>query len=180
VLTSSEEDGKLADSEEDTDPSASDQGGHNDCQPKCRASASDFGASIWTTQEWRLLLASGDFSESDNSSEDEGKPHTHTKPSKCKTRWSTSQVHSQIKSSPRMLKGRKKAAPFRALRLPDSINWLEPELMMGKAFEYCEPTLLGRAVSPHLLVRRCPGLMLASSIPCARLSLPWPTPPKRS
>jgi hypothetical protein len=34
-----------------------------------------------------------------------------------------------------MLRGRKKAAPFRALRLPDTINWLEPELMKGKAFE---------------------------------------------
>jgi hypothetical protein len=37
-----------------------------------------------------------------------------------------------------MLKGRKKAAPFRALRLPDLINWLEPELMKGKTFEDAE------------------------------------------
>jgi hypothetical protein len=37
-----------------------------------------------------------------------------------------------------MLKGLKKAAPFRALRLPDPINWLEPELMTGKAFEEAE------------------------------------------
>jgi hypothetical protein len=40
--------------------------------------------------------------------------------------------------------------------------------------------LLGRAVSPHLLVRRRPALMPATSTPCARLSHPWPTPPRRS
>jgi hypothetical protein len=138
VFTSSEEDGELADSEEDTKPSASYQGGHDDRQPKRRALASDVGTSIWTTLEWKLLLASGDFSDSDDISEDDGKPHTHTKPSKCKTKWSASQAHSQIKSSLRMLKGQKKAAPFRALRLPDTINWLQPELMKGKAFKDSE------------------------------------------
>jgi hypothetical protein len=81
------------------------------------------------------LQPSGYFSDLDDTSEDDGKPRTHTKPSKCKTRWSASQAHSQIKSSLMMLKGRKKAVPFRALRLPDSINWLEPELIKGKAFE---------------------------------------------
>jgi hypothetical protein len=50
VYTSSE-DGELDESEEDTDPSASDQGGHDDRQPKRRASAKDIGTSIWTTQE---------------------------------------------------------------------------------------------------------------------------------
>jgi hypothetical protein len=50
--------------------------------------------------------------------------HTHT--------------YSQIKSSLKMLKGHKKAVPFRFLRLPDPINWLEPQLMKGKAFEDAE------------------------------------------
>jgi hypothetical protein len=94
--------------------------------------------SIWTTQEWKLLLASGDVSDSDETSEDDGKPHTHTKPSKYNTKWSASQAHSHIKSSLRLLKGRKKGAPFRALRLPDSINWLQLELMKGKTFEEAE------------------------------------------
>jgi hypothetical protein len=35
----------------------------------------------------------------DKTSVDDGKPRTHTKPSKYKTKWSTSQAHSQIQSS---------------------------------------------------------------------------------
>jgi hypothetical protein len=99
VYTTSEEDGELTASEQDSEPSASDQGEHDDHQPKCRASTSDFGAFIWTTQEWKLLLASGDVSDSDDTSEDDSKPRTHTKPSKYKTKWSASQVYSQIKTS---------------------------------------------------------------------------------
>jgi hypothetical protein len=72
-----------------------------------------FGASIWTTQEWKIFLASGDISDSDNTREDDGKPRTHTKPSKCKTKWSASKAHRQIRFSLRMLRGRKKAEPFR-------------------------------------------------------------------
>jgi hypothetical protein len=50
--TSLEEDGKLNDTDEDpSDLSSSDHGGHDDRQPKRRSSASDFGASVWTTQE---------------------------------------------------------------------------------------------------------------------------------
>jgi hypothetical protein len=62
TYTSSEEDGELK-SEQDYEHSASDQGGHDDRQPKRRASTSVIGASIWTTQEWKLLLASGDISD---------------------------------------------------------------------------------------------------------------------
>jgi hypothetical protein len=86
-------------------------------------------------QEWKLLLVSGDVSDSDDTSEHDGKPHTYTKPLKYKTKFSASQAHSQIKSSLGLLKSGKKGTPFRALRLPDSINWLEPELMKGKTFE---------------------------------------------
>jgi hypothetical protein len=178
VFTSSE-DGELANSEEDTEPSASDQGRHDDCQPKRRASASDFGTSIWTTQEWKILLASGDYSDLDDTSKEDSKLRTHTKPSKCKTKWSASQAHSQIKSSLRMLRGRKKAAPFRALRLPDTINW--PELMKGKAFEDSELRVNAAGTCClSALVRRRPMLMAATSIPCASLSCPWPMPPRRS
>jgi hypothetical protein len=151
----------LDETEEDTNPSASDQGGHDDRQPNRRASANDFGTSIWTTQEWKILLASSDINDSDDTSEDDGKPRTYTKPSKCKTKWSASQAHSQVRSSLRMLSGRKKAEPFRALRLPDTINWLEPELMKPSRARSCEPMLLGRVVCPHLLVRRRPALMPA-------------------
>jgi hypothetical protein len=125
-------------SERDNDPTNSDQGGHDDCQPKCRDSASDFGASIWTTEEWRLFLTSGDLSDSDETSTDDGRPRTHTKPSKSKTKWSATKANAQIKSSLKLLRGWKKEAPFRALKLPDSIDWLEPELMKGKTLEDSE------------------------------------------
>jgi hypothetical protein len=117
----------------------------------------------------------------DDTSEDDGKPRTHTKPSKCKTKWSASQAHSQIRSRLRMLKGRKKAEPFRALRLPDTFNWLEPELR-GKTFEDSElrANAAGTCGLSALLVGRRPALMPAGSIPCARLSRPWPTPPRRT
>jgi hypothetical protein len=91
VYTSS--DGELPSSERDSDPSASDQGGHDNRQPKRRDSTSDFGASIWTTQEWKLLLASVDVSDSDETSVDDCRPRTHTKPSKYKTKWSASKAH---------------------------------------------------------------------------------------
>jgi hypothetical protein len=136
VYTSS--DGEFPSSERVTDPSASDQGGNDDCQPKRRDSASEFGTSIWTTQEWKLLLASGDVSDSDETSVDDGRPRTHTKPSKYKTKWSATKAHTQIKSSLKILKDWKKGAPFTALRLPDSINWLEPELMKGKTLKDAE------------------------------------------
>jgi hypothetical protein len=37
-----------------------------------------------------------------------------------------------------MLQDQEKAEPFRCLKLPESINWLEPELKKGKAFEDAE------------------------------------------
>jgi hypothetical protein len=37
-----------------------------------------------------------------------------------------------------MLQGQKKAEPFRSLKREYSINWLEPVLMKGKAFEDSE------------------------------------------
>jgi hypothetical protein len=95
----------------------------------------DFGASKWTTEEWRLLLTSGDVSDSDETSVDDGRPRTHTNPSKSKTKWSAAKAQQQIKHSLKLLKGRKKEAPFRALTLPDSIDWLEPELMRGKTLD---------------------------------------------
>jgi hypothetical protein len=52
-------------------------------------------------QEWKLL-ASGDFSDSDETSVDDGRPRTHTKPSKSKTRWSATKANNQIKSSLRL------------------------------------------------------------------------------
>jgi hypothetical protein len=86
-------------------------------------------------EEWRLL-ASGDFSDSDETSPDDGRPRTHTKPSKSK--WSATKANAQIKSSLKLLKDRKKEALFRALRLLDSINWLKLELMKGKTLEDTE------------------------------------------
>jgi hypothetical protein len=81
---------------------------------------------------------SGDISASDNASEYDGKPCTHTEPSRCKTKWSANQGQSQIKTSIKMLQGQAKAELFRSLKLPDSINWLEPDFMKGKAFEDAE------------------------------------------
>jgi hypothetical protein len=135
VYTSS--DNRLMLSERDTDPTDSDQGEHDDRQPKRRNSASDFGASKWTTEEWRLLT-SGDVSDLHETSVDDGRPRTHTNPSKSKTKWSATKVNTQIKYSLKLLKGRKKEAPFRALKLPYSIDWLEPELMRGKTLEDAE------------------------------------------
>jgi hypothetical protein len=40
-----------------------------------------------------------------------------------------------ITRSLRILQGRRKEAPFRALKLPESIDWLKPELMRGKTLD---------------------------------------------
>jgi hypothetical protein len=69
---------------------------------------------------------------------DDGRPRTHTNPSKSKTKWSATKVSQQIKYSLKLLKGRKKEAPFRGLKLQDSIDWLKPELMRGKTLEDAE------------------------------------------
>jgi hypothetical protein len=79
-----------------------------------------------------------------------------------------------------MLKGWKKAEPFRALRLPDTINWLKPELMKGKTFEDSELRANAAGMCGlSALVRRCPALVPAGSIPCAKRFRLWPTPPRR-
>jgi hypothetical protein len=59
-------------------------------------------------------------------SEDNGKPQIHTNPSKSKSQWSAADAQRSISRSLRILQNRKKEAPFRALKLPESIDWLEP------------------------------------------------------
>jgi hypothetical protein len=76
-----------------------------------------------------MLLTSGDASDSKDSSEDDGKQQIHTDPSKSKTQWSATEAQRRITHSLRILHGRRKEAPFRVLKLPKSINWLEPEVM---------------------------------------------------
>jgi hypothetical protein len=69
---------------------------------------------------------------------EDGRPRTHTKPSKSKTKWSATKANAHIKSSLKLLRGRKKEVPFRPLKLPDSIDWLKPELLKGKTLEDVE------------------------------------------
>jgi hypothetical protein len=83
----SEEDSEVNDTDEDPfECSSSDHRGHDDRQPKRRYTAKYFGASKWTTKEWKILLASGNFSASDDASENDGKPRIHPKPSRRKTK----------------------------------------------------------------------------------------------
>jgi hypothetical protein len=70
------------------DFSVSDQGGHDNRRPKRRITENDVGASKWMLEEWRMLLTSGDASDSKESSEDDGKPQIHMNPSKSKAQWS--------------------------------------------------------------------------------------------
>jgi hypothetical protein len=81
-----------------------------------------------------------------------------------------------------MLQGQAKAEPFMSLKLPDSINWLKPELMKGKAFEEAE-LQANAAGMCGLAALTCAESSLAHAsriMPRARLSRPFPTPPKRS
>jgi hypothetical protein len=73
-----------------------------------------------------------------DSSEDDGKPQIHTNPSKYKTQWSAAEAQRTTTRSLRILQGRRKEAPFRALKLPESIDWLEPEVMRGKTLDDAE------------------------------------------
>jgi hypothetical protein len=93
---------------------------------------------VWTTQEWKILCASGDISASDDASEDDGKPRIHTKPSRRKTKWSSNLGQKQVKAGIGMLQDQEKAEPFRCLKLLESINWLKPELRKAKTFEDAE------------------------------------------
>jgi hypothetical protein len=73
-----------------------------------------------------MLLMSGDASDSKDSSEDDGKQQIRTNPSKSKSQWLAADAQRSILRSLRILQNWKKEAPFRALKLPESIDWLEP------------------------------------------------------
>jgi hypothetical protein len=84
--------------ETDEDPSkfsSSDHRGHDNRQPKCRSSAKYFGASEWTTKEWKILRSSDNISDPDKASDDDRKPCFHTKPSRRKSKWSSNLGQSQ-------------------------------------------------------------------------------------
>jgi hypothetical protein len=136
LLQTSSSDGKLSSYE--TDFSDNDQGGHDNRRPKRCISTNDVGASKWTLEECRMLLTSGDASDSKDLSEDDGKLQIHMNPSKSKTQWSAAEAQRTISRSMRILQNRRKEAPFRALKLPESIDWLEPEVMKGKNLEDAE------------------------------------------
>jgi hypothetical protein len=51
----------------------------------------------WTTKEWKILGASDNISDSDEASDDDGKPRFQTKPSRCKTKWSSNLGQRQVK-----------------------------------------------------------------------------------
>jgi hypothetical protein len=89
-------------------------------------------------EEWKMLLMTGDASDSKESSDDDGKPQIHAKPSKPKAKWLAADTQRSIARSLRILQNRKKEAPFRALKLPDSIDWLDADIMKGKALEDAE------------------------------------------
>jgi hypothetical protein len=125
-------------SSEETDFSVSDQGGHDNRRPKRRIAETDVGTSKWTLEEWRMLLTTGDASDSKESSDDDGNPQIRTKPSILKAKWSAADTQRSIARGLRFLQNRKKEAPFRSLKLPDSIDWLEADVMRGKALEDAE------------------------------------------
>jgi hypothetical protein len=85
-----------------------------------------------------MLVTSGDASDSEESSGDDGRPRTHTNPSKSKIKWSAAEAQQTITRILKILQGRRKKALFRALKLPESIDWLEPELMKGKTLNDAE------------------------------------------
>jgi hypothetical protein len=89
-------------------------------------------------EEWRMLLTSGDASDSKEPCEDDRKPQIHMNPSKSKAQWSAADAQRSISHTLRILQNRKKEAPFRSLKLPESIDWLEPEVMKGKTLEDAE------------------------------------------
>jgi hypothetical protein len=110
------EDGQVS-NKSDEDPRSkevfsSDDGGHDYCQPKHRTSSKFFGASDWTTKEWKIILALGNISNPDTAREDDGKPHFRTKPSRCKAKWSSSLSHKQVKAGVRMLQDQEAALEF--------------------------------------------------------------------
>jgi hypothetical protein len=87
------EDGKVS-NESDEEPcskksSSSNHRGHDYRQPKRQSSAKYFGASDWTTKEWKILRSSSNISDPDAASDDDSKPCLCTKASRRKAKWST-------------------------------------------------------------------------------------------
>jgi hypothetical protein len=105
----------------------SDQGGHDDRCPKRHVADSNVCASKWTLEEWQLLLTTGDASDSKESSDDDGKPQRHAKPSVPKAKWSAANAQRSIVCSLWFLHNKRKEAAFRALALPSSIDHLETD-----------------------------------------------------
>jgi hypothetical protein len=101
---STSSDGEL--SLEETDFSVSVQGGNDNRCPKRRIAETDVGASKWTLEEWRMLLTTGDASNSKESSNNDGKPQIRAKPSIPKAKWSAADTQWSIARSLR-----KKEAP---------------------------------------------------------------------
>jgi hypothetical protein len=126
-------DGELS---SETEYSVSDQGGHDNRCPKRRIT--DVGASKWTLKEWRMLLTTGDASDSKESSNDDGKAQIRAKPSVPKAKWLATDAQRSIARSLRFLQNRKKEALFRALTLPSSIDWLEADVAKGRALADAE------------------------------------------
>jgi hypothetical protein len=142
----------------ETEISVSDQGGHDHRRPKRRVTDSDVGASKWTLEEWRLLLTTGDASDSKESSDDDGKPQRCAKPSIPKAKWSAADAQRSIARSLRFLQNKRKEAPFRALALPSSIDPLEADVSKGKALADAETWLAPSGFWPCPAWRR-PALM---------------------
>jgi hypothetical protein len=85
-----------------------------------------------------MLLTTGDASDSKESSDDDSKPQIRAKPSVPKAKWSVADAQRSIACSLRFLQNKKKEAPFRALTLPSSIDWLEADVTKGKALADAE------------------------------------------
>jgi hypothetical protein len=85
-----------------------------------------FGASDWTTKEWKFLCTSGNISDPDLASDDEGKPRFRTKPSRRMTKWSTGLGQRQVKAGISMLQDQEEALEFKSLDLQECIAYLGP------------------------------------------------------
>jgi hypothetical protein len=93
---------------------------------------------LWTTKEWKILLASVKISDYDETRDDDGKPRFHTEPSKCKTKWSSNLGQRQVKAGIIMLQDQEQVQQFKSLELPDSIAYLGTKLKKAKIFEDAE------------------------------------------
>jgi hypothetical protein len=59
-------------------------------------------------EEWKMLLTTGDASDSKELSDDNSKPQIRAKPSKPKAKWSAADTQRSITRSLRILQNRKK------------------------------------------------------------------------